>query len=211
MSFLQHAGRARAFLLAGFLFAGLSACALVGNGPAPNIYTLTAPDIEAAGGAAGAQLGLSDILTSAAYDTNRIVYKPNPNEIQYFASARWADRAPRMLQGLLIDALDRSGGFAAVSRKGSGISPDYELRLDLRHFGVEDTDEGKTVHITFAARLADYDADEVIASRSFETVSRTDAQGAAALVKVFDSAFADMTRALNDWVQSEIAQRQTGG
>jgi cholesterol transport system auxiliary component len=49
-------------------------------------------------------------------------------ELVYLADVRWADNAPRLLQGAVIEALSRAGGDGRVAPAQLGARVDYDLR-----------------------------------------------------------------------------------
>ena len=115
-------------LLLAFTALPLSACALadVASGPAPSLYVLTAPEVGVpAGQTVPAQLVVEEFSAPAAIDTSRVVYKSSPNSIAYYAGARWADRAPRMIAALAVETLTDT--HVAV---GSGLREGEEVALE---------------------------------------------------------------------------------
>ncbi|WP_420559195.1 ABC-type transport auxiliary lipoprotein family protein [Tepidicaulis sp.] len=200
--------RIAALCAAGLLMLALGGCAVLSaaDSEPPSIFVLTAakpamPQEEPT----RAQIVVAEPFSPAAYDTNRIVYLPTPNEVSYFADARWTDRAPRMVQSLTVASLDNTGKFLAVGRKGAGLKPDYELRLELRAFGVEnESGAGKNVHIVLNARLIDYPNDRIVASRSFEAVRPTNETRVEALVLEFDNGLTGIMGELAQWTHDAV-------
>src|ERR1043166_7445800 len=54
--------------------------------------------------------------------------------MDYYAHAQWTDRAPLLLQGLLVEAFEKSQRIAAVGRESAGIRSDYILQSELHDF-----------------------------------------------------------------------------
>ena len=113
----------------------LGGCSLVFPTPAPQLYRLAPrmnelPDATRASG----QLIVDTPVASQSLDTERIALTRNRTTLDYFAGAAWTDRAPRLLQGLMIDAFQDSGQITAVGRDSSNLNADYQLETVLREF-----------------------------------------------------------------------------
>ena len=65
---------------------------------------------------------------AAGFDSQRIIYIRQDQQIEYFAHNEWVDTPSRMLQGLLVEAMAGSGVFSAVSPAAGAAGGD--LRLD---------------------------------------------------------------------------------
>src|SRR5512146_953323 len=103
---IVHGGRRRfvGFGIAIAISVVLAACAsLPGLGLPSDIYDLTPkstfrPDLPKVSW----QLVIEEPQAPGALDTTRIALKPNPLEVKYFAESRWAERAPKMVQSLMV-------------------------------------------------------------------------------------------------------------
>lgn len=190
---------------------GLQACALAGvaiDAP-PDIYVLTTPDSEL--GADRPRLSLLLVVDEpyapAALDSNRIVYQPSPNEISYFANARWSDRVPQMVQVLLVDTLDRSGKFQAVGRRAAGMRSDYLVRLSILTFGAEaDSTDAETVRVVLNAQLIRRFSDEIVAGRRFEAVAEPEGRGMINVIGAFDRAASVALGDIAVWIYDEAVR-----
>lgn len=194
----------------------LQACALaaVGTEPAPVVYVLNTPDIvlDASGPDIPVQLVIDKPDAPAAIDTNRIVFQPSSNEIQYFADARWSDRAPKLVQLLLVDALDKSGKFDAVGRKGEGIRADYEVRSTLLNFsaGPQPEGDGSLARVQLSVKLLRRPDDMIIAGRRFEVTVDASGSGTLSIINSFDAATGALLNDASKWLYSEIEEDLTG-
>ena len=110
------------------------------EGPAPDIYTLTPkstfdndlPKVKW-------QLVVDQPTAARGLDTDRIALHPEPTEIKYYAGARWTDRAPDMVQTLMLESFENTGKIVAVGRQTIGLRSDFNLVSDLREFQAEYT------------------------------------------------------------------------
>lgn len=104
--------------------------------PAPlRIYVLAPqrPAPAAAGPALRWQLGVALPESTAGLDTTRIAVFPTATTMDYFTNAAWADRAPVLIQSLLVQALEDTRRVA-VARDTAGVAADYVLQTELRDF-----------------------------------------------------------------------------
>jgi cholesterol transport system auxiliary component len=82
-----------------------------------------------------AQQLLVDVpFAPAQIDTTRVALSRSPTTIDYFANAAWGDRAPLMVQALLIESFETTRKIVGVSRDEAGLRADYILMPELRRF-----------------------------------------------------------------------------
>lgn len=156
-----------------FLFlAVLSACApLLGRSQQPpdlHMLELGPASLPAAAAAAtGVLLVVNMPWAAPGYDTAAMAYQRQAGQLEYFAFHRWADAPARMLQPLLVQALDRTGAFKAVIQAPSPLRGDLVLAselLKLRQFFAEQG--GSSVELGLRVQLRAQDT--VLATRVFE-------------------------------------------
>ena len=80
------------------------------------------------------QIVVAEPTATAAVSTDRIAVQPSPFEVEYLPRARWVDRAPLIIQALLIESYENSGRVDAVGRSAIGLSADYIIVTDVREF-----------------------------------------------------------------------------
>ncbi|MEN3952111.1 ABC-type transport auxiliary lipoprotein family protein [Iodidimonas sp. SYSU 1G8] len=118
----------------------LTACGglvkLPNSGPAPGLYNLTAPSTVGASGTE-ALLLIEDPTVSGGLDTTLIARRSSPNELQFFAEARWAGRPSVMLQNTLVETFEGAGQAVSQARGGAVVPAQYELQVNLRDFQAE--------------------------------------------------------------------------
>ena len=201
----RRLARAPAVLFAALLLAGC-ALASVGQGPPAEIYVLTAPEPALPGAAAAnVQILVEQPDTPAEIDSNRIVFQPTPNEIQYFAAAQWADRAPDMVQRLIVETLDSTDKFLSVSRASAGRRYDYALAGELRTFAAMPGEGGgDVVRVALHVKLIDHRSRSIVAARAFEATAQARAARTVEVVRAFDAALGDVLRALAGWTLQAV-------
>lgn len=181
----------------------LSACALpdLGSGPPPDLYVLSpkstfADDIPMVTW----QLVVEEPSTAKGIDTDRIAIAPSPLEVKYFGGSRWADRAPRMMQQLLIQSFENTKKIVSVGRQSIGLRSDFVLKTELREFQAEKTPEGGTVvRVRMNVKLVRPALGQIVASESFEWVEAAASENVADIVKAFDESVGKVLKRSVTW------------
>ena len=181
----------------------LSACALpdFGSGPPPDLYVLSpkstfAEDIPTVDW----QLVVEEPSTAKGIDTDRIAIAPTTLEVKYLSSSRWADRAPRMVQQLLIQSFENSKKIVSVGRQSMGLRSDFVLKTELREFQAEKTAEGgTTVRVRLNLKLVRPAIGQIVASQSFESVKPATSENVPDIVAAFDDAIGAVMKRSVAW------------
>lgn len=129
----------------------LSACALGGG---DRQYRLIAPEVAVdiqASERAGTVLAVARPQADRTRDSSRILVRRGRGLLPW-TGAVWVDRAPDLVQGLLVETLD--GRLATVARLGS-VAADYRLDLELRRFELVEKAGELRAELVLAARLLD--------------------------------------------------------
>lgn len=197
-------------LLLSTLLTGLSACGLnlPGSGPAPNLYDLSPkstfdtdlPHVEK-------QLLVEEPSAARSLDSDRIALRPSPIEIKYFAGVRWADRAPHMVQVLLVESFENTGRIVPVGRQSIGLRPDYSLKSDLREFQAEYFQDGQPkIHVRLNTKLVKMPEARIVASRTFDHIEPASGKDTTAIVQSFDETLGKVMRQSAQWTLREISR-----
>ena len=181
----------------------LSACALpdLGSGPPPDLYVLSpkstfADDIPNVTW----QLVVEEPSTAKGIDTDRIAIAPSALEVKYFGGSRWADRAPRMVQQLLIQSFENTKTIVSVGRQSIGLRSDFVLKTELREFQAEKTPEGGTVvRVRVNLKLVRPSLGTIVASESFESVKPANSENVPDIVQSFDDAVGAVLKRAVAW------------
>ena len=191
------------FLLAAVACTWLSGCSLpdLGSGPPPDLYVLSpkstfAPDLPQVDW----QLVVDEPSTAKGIDTDRIAIAPAPLEVKYMGGARWADRAPRMMQQLLIQSFENTGKIVSVGRQSIGLRSDFNLKTELREFQAEKTKDGGTiVRVRINVKLIRPAIGQIVASQSFESVKGAASEKVSDIVDSFDEAVGAVLKRAVAW------------
>ncbi len=155
------------------------------------------------------QIVVQEPIATAAVNTDQIAVQPTPLQVQYLPRARWADRAPILVQTLLVESYENSGKVAAVGRSTVGLRADYVIAPDLREFQghvIAATDNSKTVQVKVRLniKIIDEYSDKIIASASFEENVVASSDQTPDLVVAFDEALGDTMRDAVEWSVRKI-------
>ena len=198
--------RIRTVAGAAALAASLAACSLdIGGGPPPDLYTLSPkstfanelPKVDW-------QLVVEEPSAAKGIDTDRIAIAPTPLEVKYFPSSRWADRAPRMVQALMIQSFENTKRIVSVGRQSLGLRSDFVLKTELREFQAEKNADGTTiVRVRVNLKLVRPSLGQIVTSQSFESVKPAASEGVPDIVAAFDEALGAVLKRAVGWTLVE--------
>lgn len=144
---------------------------LTSSGPAPSLYVLSpkstfAEDLQYV----ESQLVVELPIASEGLNTHRIALRESPLTLDYFANARWTERAPQMVQTLLVESFENTGKIISVARQGVDLRADYVLKTELREFQAEYSAKNEAPHVwvKLNVKLVHMPARTIIASETFE-------------------------------------------
>lgn len=185
----------------------LSGC--VGNivGSAPSLYNLTPkssypPDLPEV----SQQLVVEESVAAGGLDSHRIALRPTPTEVKYFADARWTERAPRMVQTLLVESFENTRKIVSVGRQAIGLRADFNLKTELREFQAEYFGGAQvpTIRVRINAKIIQQPRQMIIASRSFEHAVAAKGTNMSAIIAAFDEALGKVLKRLVEWTLRSI-------
>jgi len=172
------------------------------GGPPANLYTLTPKNTFAKElRRVRWQLVVDEPLASGGLNIDRIALRHSPTELKYFARARWTERAPRMVQTLMVESFENSGAIVAVGRKAIGLRSDYNLITELREFQAEyfESDGVPTVRVRLNAKLVKQPRRAIVASRTFESTIKSKGKAMRHVIRAFDQALGKVLRHTVEW------------
>jgi len=153
------------------------------------------------------QLSTSLPTAPRMLDSARIAVSPEPGQFEVYKGALWARVPPEMIQDILLRTLEDSGKIPAVARQGSGISADYRLVMDVRHFEAS-YNEGNTntgipsAVVEVSAKLLHAPDQDVVGSSSFRHVQAASGSEVAQVADAFSQALGATSRELAGWILS---------
>lgn len=171
-----------------------------------DLYTLTPKSTFATGlPRLRQQIVVEEPTASSAVNTDQIAVQPTPYKIEYLPRARWVDRAPVIVQNLLVESFENSGKVRSVGRSSVGLRPDYVIVTDLREFqarlpGVDaEGSEALEIHVRLNIKIVDSFNNQIIDSQSFETLMGTESDDINDIVSAFDGALGRTMRKSVEW------------
>lgn len=193
----------RLILIAGIVTL-LAGCAgvLPGGGPPPSLYTLTPKSTFDDGlPVVPWQLVVEEPSAAGGLQVQNVALRTKAIELQYFAGSRWTERAPRMVQTLLVELFENSGKIVAVGRQAIGLRSDFNLKTELREFQAEYVDENRPpiVHVRLSARLIQQPRREIIASENFNSEIQASGTAMDDVILAFDDALGKVIRKTVEW------------
>ena len=105
---------------------------------------------------------------AAGFDSRRIIYLRQPDQLEYFAHNEWIDTPARMLAPLVVAAVESSGAFRAVVQTPSPAAGEMRLDTEILRLQHEFLGTPSRVRFTLRAYLVESATRRVIASREFE-------------------------------------------
>ena len=150
------------------------------------------------------QIVVAEPTATAAVSTDRIAVQPSPFEVEYLPRARWVDRAPLIIQALLIESYENSGRVDAVGRSAIGLSADYIIVTDVREFQARvpdgaPEDSPLQAQVRLNIKIVYTELDRIIASNSFERTVTTASDDTKDVVAAFDQALGSTMRNAVEW------------
>ncbi len=198
---MRSKASARILVSAMVLLAAGCAGVLPGQGVAPDLYTLSpkstySKDLPRASW----QLVIEIPVTNESLNTLRIALRQDPLTLDYYKNVRWTERAPVMVQTLLIESFENTGKIVAVARKATDLRADYVLKTDLREFQAEYDGTGPPfAHVRVNAKLVKLPQRTIIASHTAERRVRAEGNDMRQIIYAFDGALGGTLKTIVEW------------
>ena len=167
----------------------------------PKLYTLT-PTTEFSPDPLRVrwQLLVDVPASAAALDTERIALSRSPTSIDYFADAAWTDRAPLLVQSLLVESFENSGRITAIGRESLALRADYMLRPELRHFEADYAQgAAPSAHIQIGLKLIKMPNRDITGQHRVEARAPARENQIPAIVEAFNTALHAAMRDAVEW------------
>lgn len=189
---------------AGMALSGCESFLTAAAGDPPRLFRLssksTFPDTLRS---VGWQLVVETPSAPASINTNRIGLMETPFRFNYFAKANWVDRAPLMVQNLLIESFDNSHAIVGVGPASIGMRPDFVLQPELREFQAQQQGDQLEVYVVINARLVQMPDRKIIAVEHFGRKETAPAGELNPVIDAFDTALGKVMKRLVTWTLEE--------
>lgn len=131
-------------------------------------------------------------------DSDQVVIRVSPSELQYLANSRWGDRLPRLVQSKLVEAFENSGRLGGVGKPGQGLAIDYQIVTDIRNFEVV-TKGARFADVEISAKLLNDRNGTVKAQSVFKATVPVSGTENRRYIEALDKAFAKVGAEIVDW------------
>ncbi|CCM75850.1 ABC-type transport auxiliary lipoprotein family protein [Rhizobium mesoamericanum] len=195
----QHRSWPSRTAIALLLLAGLAGC---GTAAKNDTFDLRASVTGTGPAAKGRQILVQQPIALQAIDSEQIVVRVAPSQIQYLSKAQWGDKLPRMVQAKLVEAYENSGKVGGVGVPGQGLAIDYQLVTEIRSFEIDATAGSRAV-VEISAKILNDRNGSVRAQKVFRQVVPANGSNDG-LVKGLDRAFAGVTAEIVNWTLQSI-------
>ncbi|MEX2649206.1 MAG: ABC-type transport auxiliary lipoprotein family protein [Alphaproteobacteria bacterium] len=199
----------RALLVSGLLAVGGCAAGLLPEATErPDLFVLTPKSTFQEGlPRVTAQLAIDIPVAPAGIDSGRIALMHTPMKLDYYARSNWIDRAPAMVQALIIESFENTDRIVGVGRVSVNLRADYVLATELREFQVEYFHEGKgpVVHVRLNAKLVKFPERAIVGNMTAERLIAAEADTIAAIIPAFDDALGKTLREIVEWSLKTMA------
>jgi cholesterol transport system auxiliary component len=182
----------------------LGGCSLISSDP-PQLFDLSPKNtFDDTAPAVAWQLVVEEPTTPNAINTDRIAIRPAQLEVQYFPGVKWTDRAPALVQTLMVESFENSGKIVGVGRRSIGLTGDYILTSELREFEAVSTGDGSTnVIIRLVLKLVRQSSGGIIASQTVSASVAAASDKVPDVVVAFDTALGKILKQSVQWVLKE--------
>ncbi|MFN7025613.1 MAG: ABC-type transport auxiliary lipoprotein family protein [Pseudorhizobium sp.] len=185
---------------AGLVALPLVAALIAGCGTKANNDTFDLSITPASTGPAarGRQILVPEPTALKTLDSNQLVVRVSPSEIQYLANSQWGDTLPRMVQSKLVAAFENSGRLGGVGKPGQGLAIDYQVVAEIRAFEVS-TVGADSANVEIFVKLLNDRNGTVRAQRGFQASVPVAGSGNRNFVEALNAAFAAVGAEIVDW------------
>ena len=135
-------------------------------------------------------------------DSEQIVIRVSPSEIQYLSRAQWGDKLPRIVQSKLVEAFENSGKLGGVGLPGQGLAIDYQVVTDIRSFEI-DASSGNQAVVEISAKILNDRNGSVRAQKVFRAMAPAGGDNVG-FVKALDRAFSIVVSEIVSWTLRSI-------
>lgn len=143
---------------------------------------------------------VSPMRAHPGFDTPRMAYRRESNQIAYYANNRWIEAPARMLTPLVIQALEASNAFSAVVQAPGSVHTALRLDTELVNLSQDFEVQPSHMQLVLRAQLVDTQAQTILASRTFAARTSAASEDARGGVTAANQMLPGMLTQLADWV-----------
>ena len=150
-------------------------------------------------------LTLTTPAASGPLASRALLVSPQPDQVQVYAGARWAEPPPTLLRQRLVAAFAADGRVPRVVPDSVGALTRYTLSSDLDDFRVLVSGGLARVRVVLTVRLLDNQTRQLLAQRSFAIEETAAGRNAAQVVAAFGAACDRLAPQVVDWTVASAA------
>jgi cholesterol transport system auxiliary component len=198
----RRLGRRLLLAEAGLAAVVLGGClpSLPGQGPAPRTFRLTPKNTYPDDLPKGAwTLAIAEPRAESTLDTNRIAVVSDGTVVDYVALSFWIDRAPAMVQTLIVQSFRSAQRLNEVGTDRDRIRPQFLLRSDLLAFQLNRNGGKPIVRVRLDATLLRMPRREPVGSERFAAENPPEGSGVEPVVAAFDTTLGRVLKELVIW------------
>jgi cholesterol transport system auxiliary component len=156
------------------------------------------------------QLVVEEPTAPNAINTDRMAIRPSSLQVEYLPAVKWTDRAPALVQTLLVESFENSGRIIGVGRRAIGLTGDYVLSSEMREFEAVVVAPGQArVVVRLVLKLVRQSSGGIIASQTVSETVQSASDQPGDIVQAFDAALGKVLKRTVQWVLTEgVADRR---
>jgi cholesterol transport system auxiliary component len=167
--------------------------------PPSDTFDLAAPVVSTDRSAQRRQILVPVPSAIKAINSEKIMVRVSPSEVQYLSGSQWSDTLPRMVQAKLVQAFEATGKLAGVGVPGQGLAIDEQVVTEIRAFEVQAYGGVKQANIAISVKILNDRNGSVKATKLFTATAPVSGSEPPAFVDGLDRAFADIANQIVSW------------
>jgi cholesterol transport system auxiliary component len=167
--------------------------------PPSDTFDLAAPAVSTDRSAHRRQILVPVPTAIKAINSEKIVVRVSPSEVQYLSGSQWSDTLPRMVQAKLVQAFEATGKLGGVGVPGQGLAIDEQVVTEIRTFEVQAYGGVKQANIAISVKILNDRNGSVRATKLFTATAPVTGSEPPAFVDGLDRAFADIASQIVTW------------
>lgn len=187
---------------------GVAACSLI---PVPEnppvLFTLSPKNtFDETLPVVSKQLVIEVPIAAEGLNSHRIALSREALSLDYYANARWTERAPLLVQTLLVESFENTGRIVSIAREGTDLRADFALKTELREFQAEysTADGPPEVNVRIIAKLVKLPERTIISAEAFGTKFKSEGTDLPSIVVGFDEALGKVLKRVVHWAMPQL-------
>ena len=150
---------------------------------------------------------VSPMRAHPGFDTPRMAYMRDPNQLAYYANNRWVEAPARMLTPLVTQAMEASSAFGAVVQAPGTVHAALRLDTELINLTQDFSVKPSRMQLGLRAQLVDANTQTIRASRTFVMQASASSEDAHGGVEAVNRILPDILSQLSEWAVQASATK----